>query len=586
MNKLSINGFLWRERNVSKIAKETIKQKYQLPDLLSSAIASRHQNLSDVENFLNPMISNLMPDPYHLHDMEKATKFIAEVILNNKKIAIFGDYDVDGATSTALLLKYFDDIGVKSQFHIPDRIKEGYGPNQYAMQKFKDDGVDLCILLDCGTVAYVPLQYAASIGLDVIVVDHHISSEILPEAIAVINPNRYDQNSPCTNLAAVGVTFLLAVALNRYFDEEINFFQKNKIKKPDLKNYLDLVALGTVCDIVPINGLNRAFVKQGLKVFNKSKNVGINAMIENLKSQKRIDVGDLGFAFGPRINAGGRIGDSSLGAKLLTCKNLSEAYEMAEKLTELNEQRKLIEAQSLKVAIKLAEMSDPKSLVMVAGDWHPGVNGLIASRIKDLYNLPTMAISFFDGDSVGKASCRSIHGIDIGGSILQAREKDLVLEGGGHHMAGGFSVEVGKIDELKDFFESMYSEKLKDMGFYSYRDYDAKIEISSLNVGFYEELEILKPFGQGNPYMKFVIENVNIYDARNFGQNHITCKIRHHNREISQYLKCNAFGNAIRNPNSILLDNPKNVSILGSMQINQWNGNEYIEFLIDDVLLN
>lgn len=586
MSKLSINGFLWRQRNFNEIIKETIKQRFLLPDLLASAVASRHKNIDDVDHFLNPMISNLMPDPYHLHDMEKATKFIVEIILKNKKIAIFGDYDVDGATSTALLFRYFEDIGIKTQFHIPDRIKEGYGPNQYAMQKFKNEGVDLCILLDCGTVAYAPLEFAHSIGLNIIVVDHHISGETLPNAIAVINPNRYDQDSPCTNLAAVGVTFLLIVALNRYLDEEINFFQKNKIKKPDLKNYLDLVALGTICDIVPINGLNRAFVKQGLKIFNKSKNVGINAMIENLKSQRKIDVGELGFAFGPRINAGGRIGDPSLGAKLLTCKNLSEAYEMAEKLTELNEQRKLIEAQSLKIAIKLAEMSNPKSLVMIAGDWHPGVNGLIASRIKDLYNLPTMAISFFDGDSIGKASCRSIHGIDIGGSILYAREKKLVIEGGGHQMAGGFSVEAEKIEKLKEFFESIYSEKLNKMGFYNYRDYDVKIEINKMNSAFYDELDILKPFGSGNPHMKFIIENVNVYEARSFGQNHITCKIKHHKKEINQYLKCNAFGNAIRNPNAILLDNPKNISILGSMQTNQWNGNEYVEFLIDDILLN
>jgi single-stranded-DNA-specific exonuclease len=586
MSKLSINGFLWRQGNFNNILKETIKQKFQVSDIVASAIASRQNNLSEIENYLNPMISNLMTDPHHLHDMERATKFITKIILQKGKIGIFGDYDVDGATSTALLVKYFDDIGITNQFHIPDRIKEGYGPNQYAMQKFKNEGVNLCILVDCGTVAYAPLEFAYSIGLDVIVVDHHLSSEILPKAIAVINPNRYDQESPCTNLAAVGVTFLLLVSINRYLDEEINFFQKNQIKKPNLKNYLDLVALGTVCDIVPINGLNRAFVKQGLKIFNKSKNVGINAMIENLKSQNRIDVNELGFAFGPRINAGGRIGDPSLGTKLLISKNLSEAYEIAEKLTELNEQRKLIEAQSLKIAIKLAEISNPKSLVMIAGDWHPGINGLIASRIKDLYNLPTIAISFFDGDNIGKASCRSIHGIDIGGSILYAREKGLVIEGGGHQMAGGFSIEFEKIDSLKEFFEELYSKSLENMGFYSYRDYDSKIDINIMNISFYEELNILKPFGQGNSQMKFIIENVNVYDAKNFGQNHITCKIRHNSKSFNQYLKCNAFGNAIRNSNSILLDNPKNISILGSIQRNQWNGNEYIEFLIDDICLN
>jgi len=508
--KLSINGFCWREREYDFRIKEVIKQKYSLRDMIAKGVASRYGKLEGVEDFLKPLISKIIPDPYHLHGMEDSVKYIANIILKKKKIAIFGDYDVDGATSTALLYKYLKDIGVSDVlFHIPDRIKEGYGPNEKALQKFKDEGVDLCILLDCGTVAYAPLKFAKSIGLDVIVVDHHISSETLPDAVAVINPNRYDQNSSCTNLAAVGVTFLLLCGLQRYLETEIDYFKKKSIAKPDLRRYLDLVALGTVCDIVPLTGLNRAMVKIGLEVLNSSKNIGSNP---------------------------------------------SNAYELAETLTALNEKRKLIEEQALRWAVNEVEKKQRnQSFVMIAGDWHPGVSGLIASRIKDIYNLPTMAISFYKGDEIGKASCRSIYGIDIGGAILRAREKGLVVEGGGHAMAGGFSVTKCGMEDLEKFFEEVFFERLQDMGFHAYRDYDNEISINQINSYFYEEMSILQPFGSGNPQMKFVIKNVNVKQARAFGVNgaHLTCRLHDQN---GYSIKCNSFGNAVKNSCDILED--------------------------------
>ncbi len=584
--KLSINGFCWREREYDFRIKEVIKQKYSLRDMIAKGVASRYGKLEGVEDFLKPLISKIIPDPYHLHGMEDSVKYIANIILKKKKIAIFGDYDVDGATSTALLYKYLKDIGVSDVlFHIPDRIKEGYGPNEKALQKFKDEGVDLCILLDCGTVAYAPLKFAKSIGLDVIVVDHHISSETLPDAVAVINPNRYDQNSSCTNLAAVGVTFLLLCGLQRYLETEIDYFKKKSIAKPDLRRYLDLVALGTVCDIVPLTGLNRAMVKIGLEVLNSSKNIGIQAMIDHLNFQKKLDVGDLGFAIGPRINSGGRVGDAAIGATLLTSSNPSNAYELAETLTALNEKRKLIEEQALRWAVNEVEKKQRnQSFVMIAGDWHPGVSGLIASRIKDIYNLPTMAISFYKGDEIGKASCRSIYGIDIGGAILRAREKGLVVEGGGHAMAGGFSVTKCGMEDLEKFFEEVFFERLQDMGFHAYRDYDNEISINQINSYFYEEMSILQPFGSGNPQMKFVIKNVNVKQARAFGVNgaHLTCRLHDQN---GYSIKCNSFGNAVKNSCDILISNPKNVSVFGSISLNFWNGNEYLEFLAEDVMV-
>ncbi len=604
--KLSINGYLWREREYNFCVKEAIKQKHHLRDIVAKAVASRYGKLEGVDDFLKPLVSKMMPDPYHLHGMEDAVKYIARMILEGKKIAIFGDYDVDGATSTALLYKYLKDIGAPEVlFHIPDRIKEGYGPNETALKSFKDASVDLCILLDCGTVAYAPLKFAKSIGLDVIVVDHHISTETLPEAVAVINPNRYDQNSLCTNLAAVGVTFLLICGLQRYLDQEIDYFYKNSVIKRDLRFYLDLVALGTVCDIVPLTGLNRALVKMGLDVLNSSKNVGIQAMVEHLNCQKRLDVTDLGFAIGPRINAGGRVGDASIGAQLLTHSNPSQAYELAETLTALNEKRKLIEDQALKWAIqeverKLGERiskiscdleknnnnkpkSENPSIILIAGDWHQGVSGLVASRIKDIYNLPTMAISFYKGDTIGKASCRSIAGIDIGSAILRAREKGLVIEGGGHGMAGGFSVKREEMDVLENFFEKEFSERLNDMGFHAYKDYDEEIEINQINSYFYEEMSILQPFGSGNSQMKFIIRNASVKQARAFGLNgaHLTCRLIKDGKSI----KCNAFGNAVKNQCDILINNPRNISVLGSISMNFWNGNEYLEFLAEDVMV-
>ena len=585
MDKLSLNGYTWKERPYEFRIKEAIKQKFNYGEILSKGIASRYGKLENIEQYIKPSISSVLPDPYHLHGMEDAVKHIVSALIENKKIGIFGDYDVDGATSTALLYRYLQDVGLKNiSFHIPDRIKEGYGPNQQALQKFKDEGVALCILLDCGTVAHIPLQFAKSIGLDVIIVDHHLSTDILPAALAVINPNRYDQNSEHTNLAAVGVTFLLICGINRYLAEQIDYFVKNSIKKPDLIQYLDLVTLGTVCDIVSLTGLNRALVKSGLRILNNSKNHGILAMVQHLNSQRRLDVSDLGFAIGPRINAGGRIGNSSIGTTLLTTRSLSHGLELAENLTELNSKRKIIEEEALKWALKEVEKTSPTSFVMVAGEWHPGISGLIASRIKDFYNLPTFAISFFEGDNVGKASGRSITGIDLGSIILLAREKNLILEGGGHPMAGGFSVTREKLSELQIFFENIFSDRIKNLGFYSIKYYDSIITTNQVNNYLYEELSILEPFGSGNPGMKLLLQNVNILEAKNFGKtaNHLTCKVQQNGYKI----KCNAFGNAVKNPCEIIIKNPKNVSILGSISLNFWSGKTYYEFLAEDIMQN
>jgi single-stranded-DNA-specific exonuclease len=583
----SLNGFQWIERSYDWKLKETIKQRFGLSEILSKAVSSRYKKLEGIEDYLNPSVARQIPEPFHLHDMEEAVKEIAKAVENKKKIGVFGDYDVDGATSTALLCRYLIDIdGPEVLFHIPDRIKDGYGPNEIALQDFKDKGVELCILLDCGTVAYAPLKFAKSIGLDVIVVDHHISSDILPEALAVINPNRYDQESDCGNLAAVGVTFLLVYALQRYLETEINYFEKNKIIKPDLRSYFDLVCLGTVCDVVPLTNFNRALVRVGLDVINSSKNHGVLGLIDQLGLSKRLDVYDLGFVIGPRINAGGRVGDASIGARLLMNKNPSQSYEMAKMLDELNDKRKLIEEMALKQASNMIEkMSEEKkrSHIMVFGDWHPGVSGLVASRLKDMHNLPTIAISFFQGDNIGKASCRSIHGLDIGSAILDARQKNLVLEGGGHAMAGGFSVDRSRLDALDGFFQSIFSSKIDGLDSHFFKEYDHEFEsIKEINDYLYEGLKIVGPFGSGNPPMKFILRNLTVKNAKIFGSgNHVSCTLVKNGASI----RCVSFGNVAHNPCMRLSENPRNISILGSIKANTFNGREFFDFIAEDMMI-
>ena len=430
----------WKQRAYCQSKQLAIMQKFELCDNVSKILAAKDLSLEEIEHFLNPKIKNLLPDPYQLKDMDKAIERTSKAISENEKIVIFGDYDVDGATSSALIKNYFSEIGIEVQIYIPDRIAEGYGLNVKSLkQMIKLYNPSLIITVDCGTMSFEAIDHAKDQNINVLVIDHHIGGVELPNAVAIINPNRVDETSQYKYLAAVGVSFLFLVGLNSHLKKQ-GYFKANS---PDLMSYLDLVALGTVCDIMPLIGLNRAFVLRGLQLMNVRKNLGISGLCDLLSLAQKISAYHLGFVIGPRINAGGRVGYSYLGSKLLSSDNIYEIKEIALKLNQYNIERQLIESSVLEEAFAQAENQKLNNVIYVYGEnWHPGVIGIVASRLKEKYNKISIVISM-DGE-YGKSSCRSVSGFDIGKAIINAKYQGLLKDGGGHAMAAGFTIEKNK----------------------------------------------------------------------------------------------------------------------------------------------
>ncbi|MGL9718439.1 MAG: single-stranded-DNA-specific exonuclease RecJ [Wolbachia sp.] len=572
IEKRSITDALWKLQEADQRKILTLTQRFELPEILARTLVTRGVNVENAGSFLYPLIRSLLPDPFHLLDMDKAVCRIIRAIKNSESIAIFGDYDVDGATSSALINRYLRMIGIRSVIYIPDRVNEGYGLNVDALLQLKKKGTDLCISVDCGTLAYQPIEDAKNFNLDIIVIDHHLGAEKLPNAVAVVNPNRLDENSSYNNLAAVGVSFLLIVALNKNLREQGFFTNK---KEPDLFDLLDLVALGTVCDVMQITGLNRAFVSQGLKVMSARKNVGLRVLFDALRILEKPSVSRLGFNIGPCINAGGRIGEASLGARLLSTNNEEEAHSIALKLIDLNNARKMLENEALLDATTQVEKSTQSSanFIMVSGDWHQGIIGIIASRLKEKFHLPTIVISLNNG--IGKASCRSIPGVDIGAAVLSAKCMSLIIEGGGHSMAAGFSVKEDKINDLHDFFAERLANSTNDKALKA----DGIVTVKAINLSLWNQLRRLEPFGVGNPEPRFIIQGARIRKPEVIGVDHIRCFIADDNAMV----RAIAFRSANTNLGSAIMRG--NVeAILGKISLNYWNGNEFVQFLIEDIL--
>ena len=408
----SVLGKYWFASSYDEAFISEMTRMLGVNDFLSRMISTRVDSLDSAEKYLDPKIKTQLPDPFHLKDMDLAVARLIKAIESKEKICIFADYDVDGATSSALIKNILEQIHINADIYVPDRIAEGYGPSAEAMQRIKDSGASLIITVDCGSVAFEALEYASDLGMDVIVVDHHISMDELPKAVAVINPNRLDETSECKNLAAVGVSFLFLVGLVSKLKEK-DYFAKNNFNPPNLIQQLDIVALGTVCDVMQLTGLNRAFVAQGLKVARSRGNLGYKTLCDVSNIQEAINCYHLGFILGPRINAGGRVGKSSLGANLLSTSSTSEAVKIAEELDMHNQERKVIELVMLDEAMEKAIHQENDPMLFISGEgWHPGVIGIIAGRLKEKYNKPTAVIAINDG--FGKASCRSVKGVDFG----------------------------------------------------------------------------------------------------------------------------------------------------------------------------
>lgn len=606
-NNQSALGFTWQQKEFDERFALMLQQKFDLPNALAKIIATKNIALDDIENFLNPTIKATLPDPFGLLDMEAAVVHVINAIKGKKKITIFADYDVDGATSSALLRRFFREIGVAVEIYVPDRVLEGYGPNSQALLALKKNGTDLVITVDCGTVAFKPFEDAVKAGLEIIVIDHHLGVLEKPAALAVINPNRVDETFLHKNLCAAGVCFLFVVAINKRL-REIGFYsggadleslkkpEKNKFSEPKILQLLDLVALGTVCDVMPLTGLNRAFVAQGLKTLRTRNNLGIRALCDVAALDEEPSAYHLGFIIGPRINAGGRVGKSDLGARILSTENENEAKEIAAQLHALNAERKEIEAKVLEESIaKLEKKVDGYSgadpLVFSVGEgWHQGVIGIVASRLKDLYNRPTAVIAINSTTKIGKASCRSIHGIDIGNAILQARLNGLLLEGGGHAMAGGFSVEAEKIPQLQKFFHELLAEKITELTKEKLREFSCYLDLENINLNLLKNIQKLEPYGMGNSRPKFIIRNLRRVSAKIIGQSqeHISCSFSSlSNVGFSGNLQAVAFRSVGTRIADILLDQKFNkpINIAGELNINNWMGVEKVQMIIEDILV-
>jgi single-stranded-DNA-specific exonuclease len=578
----SVSGISWRAKPSDDRVVLSLMQKFDLPEIVARIINSRGIGLEKAQSFLDPRIKDLLPDPFSFIDMAAAASELVDALKKDKKIVVFGDYDVDGATSSALLINFFKAIGKEISAYIPDRILEGYGPNKPAFKKLKAQGVDIVVTVDCGAASYEQIEYAHEIGLKIIVIDHHVADRVSPEAVAVVNPNRADETGAYSYLAAVGVTFLLIVAINSLLRKD--GYYKN-IKEPSLMDFLDLVALGTVCDVVPLEGINRAFVTQGLKVLAARKNLGLQILSDIACIDTFPSTYHLGFVLGPRINAGGRVGESFLGTQLLSTDNYEQASEISSKLDLYNSERKAIEIGVLEQAFEQAETLAGNSVIMVTGkNWHQGVIGIVASRIKDRFNKPVIVISVENG--VGKASCRSIKGVDMGAAIIAAKNDGLVIVGGGHKMAAGFTINEGKIIQLQDYLDKRFHIEIEDNTNRKTRYFDSFISTGSVNLEIAKKIEILNPFGVGNPEPRFIIKEAIIIDYKVLKESHISCIIGNANTgRQGKVIKAMAF-RAIDTPlGNALLQRKAPINLVGYIRINRWQGTEKADFIIEDLCL-
>ncbi len=429
MNSLSVSGKSWILKKYNQEDLTFIKETFSLDEMTSKLLSIRNIKKEEINSFLNPSIKNFLPNPNDLIDMEKSTLRTVKAVYNDEKIGIFGDYDVDGATSTALLGNYFTELNLNYEIYIPDRKKEGYGPSIKSFEELIKKKVKVIFTVDCGTLSFEAMNFAKEKKIDVIVLDHHQSEINLPKAFSVINPNRLDDKSNLQYLCAAGVSFMFLVSLNRALRSKKWFNNKN-ISEPNLIDYLDLVSLGTVCDVVPLIGLNRAIVKQGLKIIKSKKNLGLKTLLDICKIESSPSIYHLGYSLGPRINAGGRVGKCSHGANLLLNKDPKNSFQLASELDQYNKERRLLEKDLLqKVLNETKYHSDDPVLILSGSNWHEGIIGIVAARLKDRFNKPVIIISL-DGD-IGKASARSIIGFDIGAVIIAATQENILLKGGG-----------------------------------------------------------------------------------------------------------------------------------------------------------
>jgi single-stranded-DNA-specific exonuclease len=581
----SATGRAWRDRlnERGKAMAAAMMQRYSLPDLLARIIAGRGIELDEVEAFLDPSIRRLMPDPHVLTGMAAAAERIADAVVRGEQVAIFGDYDVDGATATALLARFLRLCGGEPLIHIPDRIFEGYGPNVEAIRSLAQRGAKLLITVDCGTTSHEPLAEAAKLGLDSVVIDHHQADERLPGAVAVINPNRLDDLSRLGHLAAVGLVFMTLVAVNRAL--RVRGFWTDQRPEPDLLGLLNIVALGTVADVVPLRGLNRAFVAKGLIAMRRREHPGLTALSDVARLTGPPEPWHLGFMLGPRINAGGRIGRADLGARLLLEDDPTECARIAAELDRLNRERQVIEQATLAQAeaeatAALGHADNAAVVVTAAEGWHPGVVGLVAARLKERHGRPAFAIALEPGE-FGTGSGRSIAGVDLGRAVRHAVADGLLVKGGGHAMAAGITVRKDALAAFRAFLDSTLGPAVEA----ARRDEALLIDgaIAAAGAGFelHDLIARAGPYGAGNPEPILAFPAHTIAYAEDRGQSHIQVRIKAGEGTPLPAIAFRAAGEKLGD--ALLAARGRRMHVAGTLALDRWQGTERAQLRIIDI---
>jgi single-stranded-DNA-specific exonuclease len=575
----------WRDRldDRANAMAMAMVQRHALPEPLARIVAGRGVDLDALETYLDPSLKRLMPDPHVITDMEPATMRIANAITRGERIAIFGDYDVDGATSAALLAAFLRTAGADPLIHIPDRIFEGYGPNIGAIQSLVDRGAKLLVTVDCGTTSLEPLAEARRIGIDVVVIDHHQADELLPPAVAIVNPNRLDDLSQLTHLAAVGLVFVTVVSINGELRRR-GFWTATRAE-PDLLSFLDLVALGTVADVVPLKGLNRAFVAKGLLAMRRRERIGLTALMDAARLSGPPEPWHLGFLLGPRINAGGRIGRADLGVTLLLEQDVSEAARIAAELDRLNRERQVIEQATLGLAeaeaMAALGLEDKGAVIVTASEgWHPGVLGLVAARLKERFGRPAFAIALEPGDT-GSGSGRSIAGVDLGRAVRLAVAEGLLLKGGGHAMAAGVTLKKGALASFRAFLEEKLAHDVEVARRDSALLIDAAMTATALTSEFHTTIARAGPFGAGNPEPIVALPSHAIVFADPVGQAHVRVRLKSKDGSFLNAIAFRAVGQKLGD--ALLKNRGQMMHVAGSLALDRWNGQERVQLRIIDV---
>ncbi len=581
----SARGRAWRDRLDARGAAcaLAIAQRHDVPELLARVLAGRGVTAGETESYLDPAIKNLMPDPFVLTAMETAAGRIAGAMQSGESVAIFGDYDVDGATSAALLARFLRHGGIEPIVHIPDRLFEGYGPNVDAVRALASRGAKLLITVDCGTTSAEPLDEARRLGLDVVVIDHHQCEERLPEVFALVNPNRPDDLSQLGHLAAVGLVFLAIVAVNRVL--RARGFWNEARPEPDLLNWLDLVALGTVADVVPLTGLNRAFVAKGLLAMRRRDNVGLTALADVARMSGPPEPFHLGFLLGPRINAGGRIGRADLGAMLLLEDDSVEAARIAAELDRLNRERQAMEqamlAEAEAEALAALGLQDRGAVVVTAArNWHPGVVGLIAARLKERFGRPAFAIAI-DDNGIGTGSGRSIAGVDLGRAVRRAVTEGLLVKGGGHAMAAGVTLAKGALAPFRSYLEDTLRDAVEAQRRADALLIDGAVSAAGASVDLVATLSRAGPFGAGNPEPVIALPSHHLVYADVVGEKHVRARLRSGDGATMNAIAFRAVGQPLGD--ALLKGRGQPVHAAGSLSVDRWQGAERVQLRLLDL---